>query len=159
MKKLIAIFSLLVLLASCSKRHYPSSVDTVIKETVTTDTVYVPKETVVTIPGDTVEIYEAIPCPDVIFHKEATSKTGNLKAVVNISKGNLTVDCKTDSLQKRIQWLEANSRQLTVKEKIVTITPPPKRFIPKWVWWLLGLNIVYIGLRVVFKMYKIPISI
>ena len=158
MNKILTISLFLITLVSCSKKLQPS-VETVIKETVTTDTVYVPKEKVITIPGDTVEIYEAIPCPDVVFHKEATSKSGNVKATVNINKGNLTVDCKTDSLQQRIQWLEAHSKQVKTFEKTVTIKPPPRRFIPKWVWWLLGITICYVAARIALVYFKIPIRI
>ncbi len=158
MKYLLTILSLIILTASCSKRLLPS-VETVTKETITTDTVYVPKEKIITIPGDSVLIHDSIDCPDLVYHKDAVSKSGNVKASVNISKGSLQVDCKTDSLLQRIAWLEAHSKQVTVKEKTITITPPPKRWIPKWVWWLLGLNIIYWGLRIVFMINKIPIRI
>lgn len=155
MIKQLSIFILIISLTACSKRLQPS-VNTDTKETITNDTVYVPQEKVVIIPGDTVEIYEAIPCPDVTYHKEATSKTGNVKATVNISKGNLTVNCATDSLVQRIQWLEAHSRQVKESKTTITITPPAKRWIPKWVWWLLGFNIIYFGLKLYLKFYKIP---
>ena len=157
MKKL-TILLLVIGLVSCSKRLTPS-VETVIKETITTDTVYVPKEKIVTIPGDSITIHDTIPCPGLVYHKEVTSKSGNVKATVDINKGNLQVDCKTDSLIQRIQWLEAHSKQVTTLEKTVTITPPPKRWIPRWVWWLLGINIVYIAARIFFKVYKIPIRL
>lgn len=158
MNKITTILLLIISLASCSKRMLPT-VETEIKETITTDTVYVPKEKIVTIPGDSVTIYEAIPCPDVVYHKEATSKSGNVKATVNISKGNLQVDCKTDSLEQRIKWLEAHSNQVKTITKTVTITPPPKRYIPKWVWWLLGINIIYVAFRILIWKYKMPIRL
>ena len=158
MYKIFTILLLIISLGSCSKKLMPT-VETVIKETITTDTVYVPKEKIVTIPGDSVTIYEAIPCPDVVYYKEATSKSGNVKATVNISKGNLQVDCKTDSLVERIKWLEAHSSQVKTTEKTVTVTLPPKRWIPKWVWWLLGINIVYVLLRIATWKFKIPIRL
>ncbi len=158
MRRIITILSLVLLTASCSKKLSPT-VETVIKETITTDTVYVPKEKIITIPGDSVMITDTIPCPELNYHKEATSKSGNVKATVNISKGNLQVDCKTDSLIQRIQWLEAHSKQVVNKETTITITPPPKRYIPKWVWWLLVINIIYVAARIAIKIYKVPIRI
>lgn len=158
MMRSLTILLLIITLASCSHKLAPG-VNTVIKETITTDTVYVPKEKIVTIPGDSVKIHDTIPCPGLVYHKEVTSKSGNVKATVDINKGNLQVDCKTDSLVQRIQWLEAHSKQVIDKETTITITPAPKRWIPKWVWWLLALNIVYIAAKVLLKVYKIPIRI
>lgn len=153
MRNTATIVLLLIILAGCSKKMLPT-VETVIKETITTDTVYVPKEKIVTRPGDTVTIHDQIDCPDVVYHKEAVSKTGNVKASVNINNGKLDVDCKTDSLIERIQWLEAHSNQVKTVEKTITITPQPKRWIPKWVWWLLAINIIYVAGRVLIAIYK-----
>lgn len=157
MTKLTSI-ALLLLLAGCSKKLSPG-VETLIKETTTTDTVYVPKDSLIFIPADSVYIIDQIPCPDLDYFKEAKSKTGNVKTTVSINKGNLKVDCKTDSLEKRIQWLEAHSNQVKTTEKTVTITLPPKRWIPKWVWWLLGINIFYLAARILIIVYKVPIRI
>ncbi len=158
MNNIFYIVLLIGLLASCSKRLTPG-VNTVIKEVITVDTVYVPKDSLIILPGDSVYLVDEIPCPELDYFKEKTSKSGKVKTTVTISKGTLTVDCKTDSLQARIKWLEAQVKQVSVKEITTTITLPPKRFIPKWVWWLLGINIIYIAARVLFTVYKIPIRI
>src|SRR5436190_10153660 len=129
MYKLTAIL-FLSLLVSCSPKLSPG-ITTVTHETITTDTVFIPKEKIVTIPADSVKIHDTIPCPGLVYHKEVTSTSGKVKATVDISKGNLQVDCKTDSLVQRINWLEAHSRQVINKETTITIRLPPKRWIPK----------------------------
>lgn len=129
------------------------------KETTVTNTVYVPKDSLIYLPGDKVVIHDEIPCPDVEYHKQATSNTGRSTATVNISKGKLDVECKTDSLEARIKWLEANTTTVQKVVKETTITLPPKRWIPKWAWWLLGINVVYLAARILFFIYKVPIRI
>lgn len=129
-----------VVFASCSKKMQPThTVETVEKEVIT----FVPKDTTIYLPGDSVTIYEMVPCPDAEWQSAAKSETGKTTVTAKISKGTISIDCKTDSLLQRIAWLEKQSA------KVVTITETvhakPKRFIPKWVWWLLVLNVIYVG--------------
>ena len=127
----------LVVLSGCSKKMLPG-INTVTKDSVTTIIKYVPKDSLIFLPGDTVEISEVIPCPDVEWQQTNTSESGKTKVTAKISKGVLTVNCATDSLQKRITWLEKELSTTRAKETTTTITLPPKRYIPKWVWWMLA---------------------
>lgn len=65
------------------------------------------------------------------------------------------VDCKEDSLQKRIEWLE---QQIRTMEKDVTVQP--QRYIPDFykgstiaLWILIAAIVVYIVIRVVKAIY------
>lgn len=158
MKKLFTILFLCFLATSCSKKLSPG-INSVIKETVTSDTVYIQKDSLIVLPADRVVIHDIIPCPDVEYHKEATSNSGRTKAIVDIKKGNLFIDCKTDSLEARIKWLEAHSTTIKNFTKETTITLPPKRYIPKWVWWFVGLTVLYFLLKFMLQYFKIPIRI
>lgn len=157
MFKYLMIISLIVL-ASCSKKLVPQT-QTIIKENVVEKTVYVPKDSIVKVPGDSVTLHDTIPCPGVNYHKEVMSKKGITKATVDIHNNQLSVDCKTDSLSARIQWLEAHSDKVTTKTETTTITLPAKRYIPKWVYWLAGINLLYVTARILIWRYKIPLSI
>lgn len=132
---------------------------TVIKDSVVEKTVYVKKDSIVKVPGDSVTLHDTIPCKGVLYHKVAVSKSGATKATVDIKNGELNVDCKTDSLQARIEWLEAHESKLVSKTITTTINNPPKRFIPKWVWWLVGIVTIYLGARIMIWYYKMPLSI
>ena len=109
--------------------------------------------------GDTVIISEIIPCPEVEYHQEKRSENGGTKATVHLSKGQLTVECATDSLEAKIRYLERELSRTTVQQITTTITTPPQRYIPKWAWWLLGLSLLYVLLRVAVWRYKIPVRL
>lgn len=149
MRKLFYIAILASMAIGCKTlRTVPTLVtETIVKDTIITNTVYVPKDSLIYIPGDTVEIYEAIPCPEVDYRKTVTSKKSNLTASVRIKDGQLSVDCHTDSLEQRISWLE---RELTVersREKTVTKEVPVevvRHKVPRWCWLLLLANIAYV---------------
>jgi hypothetical protein len=145
MRNLLFILSL-VLFASCSRNMLPTVQNDTKDSTVqtehtihTTDTVYVP--------GDSVEISVAIPCPDAVFNQEVNNTNTKLK--VKLKNGQLTVNCKTDSLQKIIDSITTVKRwelhktitkTITVKEKVI------KYKVPAWCWWLLAFfvgSIVY----------------
>lgn len=141
-------------LASCSKKMMPQEkVDTT--EQVSTTVEYVPVNIPVYFPGDTVKIHDTIPCKEVVYHKEATSSTGKTKATVDINNGKLTVDCKTDSLTKVIEQLQKNSTTEKTKTITTTIQAPPEKYIPKWVWWLVAINCIYVGLKFLNWKYKL----
>ena len=132
---------------------------TVSKENVVEKIVYVKKDSLVKAPGDSVKIHDTIPCPGVAYHKEAVSKTGSTKATVDIRNGELNVECKTDSLQARIEWLEANGTKTITKTQTTTIIPPAERHIPKWVWWLVTIVTLYVSAKIMIWRYKLPLSI
>jgi hypothetical protein len=144
--------------ASCSRKIVPHS-DTVVKENTVEKIVYVKKDSLVKMPGDSVTLHDTIPCPGVVYHKEAVSKNGTLKTTVDIKDGRLDVGCKADSLQARIEWLEVHGEKVITKTQTTTITPPAEKYIPKWVKWLIAITGLYIIARLFIWRYKIPLSL
>jgi hypothetical protein len=148
MKNIIFIL-LIFFTAGCSRKIVapPPTVVTVTKDSIITNTVV--RDSIITIPGERVVLIEKVPCPDIIdFEKK--EKNGNVTVKVTIKKGVLTADCKTDSLQKIIQGL--NSQITTLKTSVVTVTHTnyvkvPKRYIPKWVWFLVAFNLGYLAFK------------
>lgn len=134
-------------------------IKTEIKENVVEKIVYVKKDSLVKMPGDSVKIHDTVTCPGVVYHKEATSKSGSTKTTVDLRNGELNVDCKTDSLTARIHWLEANGTKVITKTATTTITPPAEKYIPKWVWWMVAIVTLYVSARVLIWRYKIPLSL
>jgi hypothetical protein len=137
----IIIIIFLACLAACNHKMQPQVItNTVVKDSVVTNTVYFPKDSLIYLPGDTLEIYEAIPCPDAVFNREVKTLGSRLSAKVNINKGMLTVECKTDSLMQRITWLEKQVITERSKATTTTIQVPVeviKHKTPKWCWLLL----------------------
>lgn len=114
------------------------------------------RDTAITIPGDTVVISEKIPCPDVKFSKSVKSQKGSVTASATLRGGVLHIECKADSLQVVIKNLETKIRSLEkyhTEVKIVQAPPKIKYKVPAWCWWLLFLNIGYVGYRLC-KIYK-----
>lgn len=147
------LLSLLLIYATvgCSKKIQPTIV-TLERETVKVIT----KDSLIKLPADSVIVHEAIPCPEVIFEKTQKSESKKLTVTAKIAKGTLTIDCKTDSLLQRIKWLEQQKekvKEVTVKETIV------KRYIPKWVWWLILINALYLSVRVLAWRFRLPVKL
>ena len=162
MKILFAI-SVLFVLASCGRLTVPQQViKTVTRDSVVTNTVYLPKDSIIYLPGDTLEIYEAIPCPEVDLSREVRSTKTSMTASVKIKNGQLSVECKTDSLMERIAWLEKQVEKASFSVKETTIEVPVeviKNKVPKWCWWLLLAVVVYIDIRILIFKYNLPIKL
>lgn len=77
--------------------------------------------------------------------KVAESKEGSVRTSLWLdAKGNLLFRCDTDSLKLRIQWLEWRIKNASyqTKESVIEVPKPyPDPYIPKWVWWTLGISI------------------
>ncbi len=149
-----------VAVSSCARKFSPAIQENTRETKQEHETVtYTPRDTTIVINVQEVKISDSIPCPEVKYSREEKSNRANLS--VNITDGKLEVNCKTDSLVERIKWLEAERKKETTRtvETVKTITLPPKRFIPKWVWWLLGINLLYIGARVLIWKYKMPVKL
>lgn len=137
MRNLLTILSL-VLFASCSRNMLPTvqndtkdSIITTEHTTHTRDTMY--------LPGDSVEIWQGIPCPDAVIDQEVNGT--NIKLKVKVKNGKLSVICKADSLQhiidslttvKRRELHKTITKTITLKEKVI------KYRVPAWCWWLLA---------------------
>lgn len=160
MKKIIIGGLILLLGSSCltQKRcleRFPPQILTkdsiILKDT----TIYIPVK--IKVPGDSVHLIDTIPCPDVEYHKEVKSPSGKSTATVDIHKSVLSVDCKTDSLERtidslaaRVKVAEAYHSQVQIVEKPIT-----KYRSPIWAWLLLAGVILYIFRNPLLKLLKI----
>lgn len=152
MNKLLTILFLLIAFASCKTMQPVVTTKTIIKDSVVTKTETVYRDTTIYLPGDTTEISVAIPCPDVKIDVATTKGRTTLTAKTD-GRGNLKIDCKTDSLLLVIDSLK-NTITETQKfhtelkqdiiEKPVTVI---KYKVPKWCWWLLIINLAYLAWR------------
>jgi putative transposon-encoded protein len=128
-------------LGSCHKRLIPTQTAET-KDSVNVQHEIEYKDTTIYVPGTTVHIVDSIPCPEVTMHREV--KNNGTTATVDINKGKMNVDCKTDSLQVIIQMLRRELiRQVNfhnTKEVVQVPVDVPKPYIPKWVWWSLVAN-------------------
>jgi hypothetical protein len=140
-----------VLFAGCSQKMAPTRSSftqiatkdsVIIKETVSyrTDTLH--------LPGDTLEIGVAIPCPDAKL--DTTIKNGRSTLNAKLLNGLLNVNCFTDSLLHIVDSLENRLRETfhdrsatstTVKEVPVEVI---KYRVPRWCWWLLAANVLMV---------------
>ena len=156
MRNLIII--LIIALAGCTASRVPApSVTIITKDSIVEKEVIRYRTDTTIIPGDTIKLQVAIPCPDLVYHKKV--ENGNTSLVLDIKDGLLTADCQTDSLLHIV-----DSLQETIKERqswhssnetktLVNTVEKIKYKIPKWCWYLLLLNVVYI----IFK-FRSPIS-
>jgi hypothetical protein len=113
---------------------------------------YKVKDTTIYLPGDTVSISSAVPCPDAVWSGEAMGTRVSLKAT--LQNGNLKVSCKTDSLVHRITYLE---KELAHKSTVrVPVAVPVIQHRPPW-WAKLTLiiSLVSIGYIIVKNRLKV----
>jgi len=150
MKRIITIGLLILFLASCvtQKRclqKFPPQIVTKDSIVVKDTTIYVTVTDVV--PADAVIIHDSIPYPDIQYHNEATSPSGRVKAKVDISKGRLTVNCKTDSLVRVIDSLvKLKTAQVYHSETKTIDVPVVKKKTPLWAWiMLVGIILYFLG--------------
>jgi predicted lipase len=125
----------------------------VVKDSIHDSIIYVPQRTVVTIAGDSVQIHDTVNCPDAVYQKEVKSISGKTTASVTLFKGNLIVDCKADSMQHVIDWLQRELIRTISHSEVETVikeVPYNVYRVPKWCWFLLGFNVLFFG----FKIYK-----
>lgn len=162
--KILVLLLLAIAAISCSRKSTISKSETV---TVYRDSVY-EKQTVVfdtlLLPGDSILTFITVECDSVTNKpKPATSKSksNNLTQDVSIdANGNLTARCIADSLMQIIiskdrvlsRYKEQLNSQKDSKTQVIE-----KRYIPKWVWYSLGANLV-LGIWTFRKPIKALIS-
>lgn len=170
MKRLIHILLSTSLLTSCVTQKrcaelFPPKVE--IKDSVSVTKTATKKDSIITIPASTARakttIDSLLKVIDQLQTADSTSKVfssttdtvkmivtevknGKTTATLSVDKkGNLYVDCKTDSLQQRISWLEWELSVQKFSSKNETIQVPvevPKPFIPNIFWWSIAINAV-----------------
>lgn len=136
-------------MASCATRKkcfqkFPPQIEVRDSVVVKDSTVYVDVQ--VEVPGDSVTIYDTIPCPDVNYSFTKKSESGRTTATVKINNGRITVECKIDSLKAVIDSQAVKIKTIErhrSETKVVQAPPVIKYRAPWWSWALL---ILFIGL-------------
>ena len=92
---------------------------------------YYYRDSIITLPGDTVQIIASVPCPEAKW--QAQAKNGRTMLVASLKNGELSIDCKHDSLQLRISLLE---KELERKTNTIVRVPVPQEVIQyRTPWW------------------------
>lgn len=157
----IILFGLFISLNSCSPKMMVQP-KLIIKDSVHDSIIYVPQQTTINIAGDSVLIHDTLNCPEANYYKQVKSASGKTTATVTLFKGNLIVDCKADSMQKVIDWLQKELLRTythTETETVIQEVEKIKYKVPKWCWYLLGINILYVGSRIAILYFKLPIKL
>jgi hypothetical protein len=142
MMRLIVILSIVLFGCKATK----PMVTTVIKDSIVTQIKTEYHTDTLLVKGDTVEVTESIPCPDVKIERWVTK--GNTKLAYSINNGWLNINCHTDewlhiidSLETKITTIEGyHSKVDTVIKEVELI----KYKVPKWCWILLSLNVLQV---------------
>lgn len=128
MKKLIALLALVI--ASCGSPKPTLTESVYTRDSISTTVTIKPKDTLIRVAGDQVTmrvpILELTQVP-----VSLTSQSGRTTATVSKQGNDLFVDCKTDSLELKIQLLEKTINTLRQKDSVKeTVIEVPVLYIP-----------------------------
>jgi len=122
----VYLVAMITLMFSC--RTYKPLIDQVKDSTVVK---YYYRDTIITQPGDTVQIKTTVPCPEAKW--QAQAKSGRTTLIASLNNGELNIDCKQDSLLLRISVLE---KELERKTNTIVHVPVPQEVIRyRTPWW------------------------
>lgn len=142
MSKLLTILIAIILLASCRPVKI---VQTVTKDSIITKDTVIYKTVKDYLPGDTVEVWQAIPCPDAKVDTQVSKGSAHLH--VTVSKGILKARCNSDSLLHVIDSIQAlRVKESYHRETIAVPVDKPVPYIPKWVWWFITIALLHAGI-------------
>jgi hypothetical protein len=92
---------------------------------------YYYRDSIINLPGDTVKITTSVPCPEAKW--QAQAKSGRTVLVASLKNGELSIDCKQDSLLLRISLLE---KELERNTSTIVHVPVPQEVIRyRTPWW------------------------
>ena len=136
---LLYVAAMIVLPVGC--RTSKPVIDSVTDSTVVK---YYYRDTLITLPGDTVQIITQVPCPEAKWKGQV--KSGRSVLVASLENGELNINCKQDSLLLRIAILE---KELERKTNTIVHVPVPSEVIryrtPWWAKIALALSILFIS--------------
>lgn len=147
---------MVVLLGGCKSVQSPRETTTeTVKDSTVTTVRYVEKDTLITVPGDTLKfslpIYELSETP-------IERSTGRTTARISLKDDQLTVECLTEELRKMITYQNSIIETLREinrnKEKTVEV---PVEFVPwytKTLAWIGGISLALIVGLLAFKFLK-----
>jgi hypothetical protein len=87
---------------------------------------YYYRDSIITLKGDTVQIKTTVPCPEAKWSAQA--KSGRTVLVASLKNGELSIDCKQDSLLLRISLLE---KELARTTNTIVHVPVPHAMVGK----------------------------
>lgn len=120
------------------------------------DSVWVEKDTV-KVPADTLVLVDSVWCDnDTVVITRIDSVGGSRTSVERRLENNLLkTSVYAEALEKEVDGLKREIRELVRERELVrvieVVEEVPKRFIPKWVWVLIGLN----GLQLLWRSRRI----
>ena len=140
MKYILTLFVLTLFIQSCKSTHTTVTDTQVISDTLIKYTVEA-----ITLPTNYTFI-EKSPCKnDSLVISNQFIEIGKLRLKIKNIKGQLVVEVNTDSIiNSRVKEILKHSE----KRDKVTVEVITKKYIPKWLWYLIGFNVVYIAYRV-----------
>lgn len=131
----------------CSEKYPPA---VIIHDSITTETVVDYRDTIIHIPGKYITVTEYI--KDTVTLIDTVISKDNTHLSLLFHNGILTASCKADSLQMVISSLRSVLQKISRNnEKTIKIPVEVIKYrVPKWAWWLLGINtllLLYKGYR------------
>lgn len=142
-------------LTGCKSTRPVERTNTTVKDSTWVETTYHKRDTVIFVPGDTTRI--RVPVTE-ITKVPIRQTNGRTTAIVKRVGDNIDVQCVTDALQEKLEWLETIVKKNSVKERIVeTTVEVPVRYTPwhvKILSWVGGIALLVIGGFVVIKFLK-----
>lgn len=158
MKTFLYIIAIAFLMVSCGGSKKTVTKETTVKDSVSTVTTIVPRDTLITIPKDSIALKVKL---DKLTEKPITktSKTGKVKAKVSRVKDEIIVQCDTDSLELELELKDKIINTLRSRETNTSeVIEVPVKYTP---WWknllavIGGIALAYIAGFIGAKLIKI----
>lgn len=157
MHDVIAGLLVLVFLTSCGGTEPIVQKNKVVKDSIRTVVQYVPRDTIVVVPKDSVNIEVSL--KDLGLDPFiASSASGEVQATIQRIEDTIIVDCQVEELRLKLELLDKKIKTMkthtTVETERVEV---PKRYVPWWVnilAWTGGIALVFMALRTVLKSFK-----
>lgn len=130
---------------SCRSSRPAPLPQVIIKDSVVERTTIEYRDTVIYRPGEKIKI--SVPCPDAPV-KDTQVRKGNTALTIERRDNSLHITCETDSLRLVIDSLKSELREKqSYSQKVIVQTVTEQVFvnrIPKWVWYLVTINVLYL---------------
>lgn len=154
MKNLLLILFSLLLFAGC-KSHKPTvSERIVIKDSISSVSRIIPRDTLITVPKDSIKVSVKL---SRLTEKpqDFISKSGKNKAKISLTGDDLEVECIFEELKLQIKLLDKELQVEKYKfENSQKVTEVPIPYIPWYVKTLAWIGGIFLGLFIIGTIYK-----
>lgn len=155
MVKYLTLIAIVVSLAACGsgKNRSTKHTTTVLKDSTVTEIRYQKRDTLITIPGDTLRV--TIPYSEITKEGKKITQGNQTVSIAKDNAGNVVVDCITAEIQRLLQLQDqiiTTLRKIESDTKETTIVP--QRYVPfyiKALAWMGGIFIFLIGIGLILK--------